>query len=106
VLDPVTKQLVDAADYVPPSHAIDAPIIADRIHEGQSIDVGDRVVDLGSRAKRRAFLKETGLVETSDCSRSWLESQSRERERAVERRIDASAEEAVRKLNHQRKWRE
>jgi hypothetical protein len=106
VWDEQAGRLVRAEDYRPPARALDAPIIADRIHEGTTLDDGERVRDLGSRRKRRAFMRETGLVETADCSRSWLEGQAKARERAAERRIDRSAEEAARKLYAQRKWRE
>lgn len=106
VWDAAAGNLVRAEDYRPPARALDAPIIADRIHEGTTFDDGTRVRDLGSRAKRRAFLREAGLVESSDCSRSWLESQAKRRERAVDQRIDASAEQAARKLYYQRKLRD
>ena len=106
VYDAAQGKCVPAEEYRAPARALDAPIIADRIHEGTTFDAGDRVVDLGSRRKRRAFLRETGLADATDCSRSWLESQAKQRERSVERRIDASAEAAARKLYHQGKMRD
>lgn len=106
VYDASLGKCVPADEYVPPARALDAPIIADRIHEGTTFHDGERVRDLGSRQKRRAFLRETGLAEASDCSKSWLESQTKQRERSVERRIDASAEAAARKLYHQGKLRD
>jgi hypothetical protein len=106
VQDPVTGEMVSADQYVPPVFARDAGVIADRIHEGTTFHDGERVRDLGSRRKRREFLRETGLADATDCSRSWLESQAKSRERAVERKIEQSAEQAARKLYANRKWRE
>lgn len=106
VYDVRQKRLVPADEYVPPSRALDAPIIADRIHEGTTFHDGDRVRDLGSRSKRRAFLRETGLAEASDYSGQYREKAAQARERTVDRRIDQSAEQAVRKLYHERKWKE
>ena len=106
VYDAKQGKCIPADDYHPEPVALNAPIIADRIHEGTTIDVGDRVVDIGSRAKRRAFMRETGLADASDCSKQWFESRGKAREREAERRIDASAEQAARKLYQQGKIRD
>jgi hypothetical protein len=106
VYDVRRKGLVPADEYVPPSRALDAPIIADRIHEGTKFHDGERVRDLGSRAKRRAFLRETGLAEASDYSASYRGAATQQRERAADHRIDRCADEAARKLYHQGKMRD
>lgn len=106
VWDAQAGRLVRADEYVPPVMALEAPVIADRIHEGTVFHDGERVRDLGSRQKRREFLRETGLAEASDFSPAYREKAGRERERAVERRIDESTEAAARRLYNQRKWRD
>ena len=106
VWDSASKSLVRAEDYRAPPRAVDAPIIADRIHEGTSLDVGDRVVDLGSRAKRRAFMRETGLAEASDYSTGYRESRKQGMERDVNRKTDAAFDAAARRLYHQGKLRD
>ena len=106
VWDPEAGCLVNACDYRPPVRALDAPIIADRIHEGTTLDDGDRVRDLGSRRKRREFLRETGLADAADYSPQYRERAAEVREREADRRVDASAEAAARKLHQERKWRE
>jgi hypothetical protein len=108
VMDPKTGKLVPSSEYrrTDGEAAIHAPIIADRLHEGTFFDDGDRKRDLGSRRKRREFLRETGLAEKSDASPSWLESRAKAREREADRRVDASAEQAARKLYHLGKMRD
>lgn len=106
IWDAEAGRLVRAEDYRPPAVKCGTGIIADRVHEGTVFDDGERVRDLGSRAKRRAFLRETGLAEASDYSAQYRETAAKQRERAVERRIDSSAEQAVRKLHQTGKWRE
>ena len=63
VWDPDAKCLVDAASYVPPARAVDAPIISGRIHEGVVAPDG---TDIGSRAKRKAWMAATGTVDYDD----------------------------------------
>jgi len=102
----VDGKLVSAEDYRPPARAVDAPIIADRIHEGTTLDVGDRIVDIGSRRKRRQFMRETGLVESSDCSKAWLAKQAAEKDKRADRATDNAFEQAARKLYNQGKLRD
>ena len=87
------------------SRAIDAPVIADRIHEGTVFDDGDRVRDIGSRRKRREFVREKGLEDASDASREWREAQVRDREREDNRKRHEAMEKAKRVLYAQGKWR-
>lgn len=105
IWDASVGKLVRAEDYVPPTRALDAPIITDRIHEGTTFDEGNRVVDIGSRSKRREFMKRTGLEDSGDVSKSWLENQKRERERHLDRVTDRAFDEAARKLHNERKLR-
>lgn len=106
VYDPEQGRCVPADEYHAPSRALDAPIIADRIHEGTVFHDGDRVRDLGSRSKRRAFLRETGLAEASDFSPAYRDRAAASRERQVERRVDGAADQAIRKLYQQGKVRD
>lgn len=106
VWDAVAGRLVSADEYRAPPVKCGTGILADRIHEGTTFHDGDKIRDLGSRAKRRQFMRETGMAEASDYSRNYREAKAKERERAIERRIDASAEAAARKLYHEGKWRE
>ncbi len=106
VWDPEAQKLVRAEDYCPPSMARDAPIIADRIHEGTHFDDGERVVDIGSRRKRREFMRRTGVEDAADASPQWFEGKRKEKDRQVDRSTDAAFESAARKLYSQGKIRE
>lgn len=55
--------LVSADEYVPPPLALDAPIMVGRCHEGQVAPDG---TDIGSRAKRAAWMKESGCADYDD----------------------------------------
>jgi hypothetical protein len=105
VWDEDAGKLVRAEDYRPQSMAVNASILADRIHEGTTFDEGSRVVDIGSRRKRREFMARTGMVESSDVSKSWLEGKQREKDRKIDRSTDAAFESAARRLYNQGKLR-
>ena len=102
---PALGRCVVASDYDPPLLAINAPIISDRIHEGVTHDTGEGVVDLGSRRKREAFKRETGLTDASDYGPGWRERRAAERERTQDRSTNDAVERAKRKLYQQGKWR-
>lgn len=106
VWDETRKELVRAEDYRPPPAKCGTGIMADRVHEGTFYDDGDRKIPIDSRAKRRAFMRERGVAESSDYSPQYREQAARRQERSVERRIDSCAEEAARKLYHQGKMRD
>ena len=106
IYDAELGRLVRAEDYRPPAQALNAPIIADRIHEGTTIHDGERVVDIGSRQKRRDFMRRTGLEDAGDASRSYLAGQRREQERAVERSTERAFDQAARKLHNEGKLRD
>lgn len=106
IWDEARKELVRAEDYRPPPRAVDAPIIADRIHEGTYFDDGERVRDIGSRRKRREFLRETGLAEASDYSSDYRSKAFDRQSREYDRKIEGAADEAARKLYYERKVRD
>lgn len=106
IYDEAAGRLVRAEDYVPPAHAVNAPIIADRVHEGTTFHDGERVVDIGSRQKRRAFMRERGLEDAGDASRSWLDGRKKDVERRADRSADRAFDEAARKLHNQGKLRD
>jgi hypothetical protein len=106
IWDAEQGRLVSAEQYRPTPRAVDAPIIADRIHEGTAWDDGERVRDLGCRRKRREFLRETGLSERSDYGPGWRERTQAQRGRDADRRADGAFDQAARKLYSQGKLRE
>jgi hypothetical protein len=105
VYDVRLRALVPADEYVPPARAVDAPIIADRIHEGTHFDDGSRVWNLGSRRKRREFKRELGVTDRSDYGPGWRERRLAEREQRTDRKTEAAFENAARKLYQQGKLR-
>ena len=106
IWDESKKELVRAEDYKPPPVKCGTAIMADRVHEGTFYDEGDRRIPIDSRTKRREFMRERGLAESSDYSAQYREQAQKRVEREVERKIDRSAEEAARKLYHQGKMRD
>jgi hypothetical protein len=106
IWDALQDCLVSAEQYRPTPRAVDAPIIADRLHEGTAWNDGERVRDLGSRRKRRAFLRETGAAERSDYGPGWRERTQAQRSRDADRRADGAFDQAARKLYNQGKLRE
>lgn len=104
VWDEAQRKLVQAEDYHAPERALDAPIIADRIHEGAFWDDGTRKRDLGSRRRRREFLKETGWCDHSDF-KEYRQQYPAQREREIAKSLDGAMEKAKRKLYQQGKWR-
>ena len=105
VWDETAKRLVPADEYRAQARALDAPIIADRIHEGTTFDDGERVRDIGSRRKRREFLREKGWEDATDASPEWRDGQVKAREREDDRSRRAAMERAARDLYRQGKWR-
>jgi hypothetical protein len=94
---------VRAGDYRPPARAINAPIIADRIHEGTVSPIDGS--DIGSRSKRRAHMKAHGVEDATDASPAWREGIKKEQERQDNRSRRAAMERAARQLYQQGKWR-
>lgn len=105
VWDAEAGRLVSAVEYAPPSRALDAPIISDRIHEGTTFDDGERVCDIGSRRKRREFMRARGLEDATDASPQYRENVRKQMERDDDRRRDAAFDAAARKFYAQGKLR-
>jgi hypothetical protein len=76
-------ELVPADSYVPPSRAVDAPIIADRIHEGTVSPIDGS--DIGSRAKRREHNRRHGVTDASDFSPGWYEGTRKSQRREADK---------------------
>ena len=80
VWDTEQGKLVPADEYRPPDRALDAPIMCDRFYEGVTATDG---TDIGSRRKRRQYMRDNGLVDADDCKGLW--NQARERRLEVRR---------------------
>lgn len=98
VWDPERKCLVDAASYRAPEKAKDAPIIADRLHEGTTFEIDGKRHDIGSRRKRRDFMRAVGVEDATDCSPRWLVEQAQEKERKADRVQESAFKRAAEKL--------
>ena len=104
VWDPQRKCLVRPSE-LRESRAIDAPIIADRIHEGTAFDFGNGLEDIGSRSKRRAAMKAHGVEDATDASPEWRASIRKQQEREDSKARRNAMEAAARVLYQQGKWR-
>ncbi len=103
IWDARRKEMVRAEDYEPEPMALNAPIIADRIHEGTISPIDGS--DIGSRAKRREHMKAHGVEDATDASPAFMERTRQENQRERDRRVESAAEKAVRKLYNEGKWR-
>lgn len=108
VMDPVTKQLVPRGDYRREERAVDAPIMAGRFYEGTTTTHCDedgkvRVVDLGSRDRHRAYLKETGLAPGTDYSPEWYARKRAGDEAAAKKAGRAAVERAFHDISEGRR---
>jgi hypothetical protein len=70
IWDESQQKLVRYEDYVPPSRALDAPIITDRHYEGARATDG---TDIGSRRKHQEYMKLNGLAPANDFSPSYYD---------------------------------
>jgi hypothetical protein len=93
--------LVPVEDYTPEPLAVNAPIIADRLHENQAFDDGERVWDIGTRRRRREMQRETGLADAGDFGPGWSERKHAEKDRHYDRRTHEAFDQAARKLYNQ-----
>lgn len=101
VYDERQQKLVPADEYVPPHSEDDAAfhVVSDRYMEGVHATDG---TDIGSRAKRRAYMQENGLADYDDFSPAYREGvkkdferqQDRERHQALKRAIYEHKERA------------
>jgi hypothetical protein len=78
VYDAAQGKLVSVDEYVPQTRALDAPIMVDRFMEGASTIDGQ---DIGSRAKRREYMRRNGVADASDVSSKWVQGRREEKER-------------------------
>lgn len=63
IWDAAQQKLVNVDEYVPPETALNAPIMVDRFMEGHVSQDG---VDIGSRRKRKDYMRATGVTDASD----------------------------------------
>lgn len=105
VWDAERKCLVRAEDYRPPPAKCGTEIMADRVHEGTFFDAGNGMEDIGSKSKRRQFMKAHGLEDATDATPEWRESIKKQQAREDAQRRRAAMERAARELYHQGKWR-
>jgi hypothetical protein len=83
--------------------AANAPIIADRIHEGTVSPIDGS--DIGSRRKRREHMKAHGVEDATDASPAWREGIKKQQEREDNQKRRAAMESAARHLYQQGRWR-
>lgn len=103
VWDAKQGRLVDADAYGPEPLALNAPILADRIHEGTVSPIDGS--DIGSRRKRREHMRAHGVEDATDITPAFRERQAKQREAQESRSVKAAMESAARKLYAQGKWR-
>jgi hypothetical protein len=82
IWDEAQQKLVRAEDYVPPAHAVNAPIMVDRFYEGTKSTDG---IDIGSRRKHRAYMKDRGLAPADDFSPGYYDRLKREQKREAQK---------------------
>jgi hypothetical protein len=70
VWDAAQGKLVSADEYQAPERAVDAPILSGRFYENTSTTDG---VDIGSRQKHRAYMRDRGLAPADDFSPGYYE---------------------------------
>lgn len=69
---------ISADEYVTPEEARNAPICVDRFMEGASTIDG---VDIGSRRKRKEYMRRNGVADSSDVSSKWVQGRREEKQR-------------------------
>jgi hypothetical protein len=94
IWDEAQQKLVRYADYVPPSHTLNAPIMTDRWYEGARTLDGD---DIGSRRKREEYMRSRGLQDGNDVKPEYYERARAEQAREEKGRRRAAIEEVVRR---------
>lgn len=91
IWDEAQQKLVAADEYVPPSRALDAPILAGRFYENTKATDG---TDIGSRAKHAAYMKANGIAAASDFSPAYYEGVRKAQELAAKRDRHATVDRA------------
>jgi hypothetical protein len=85
VWDEQARKLVPADEYRAPERAVDAPILSGRFYENTATTDG---VDIGSRQKHRAYMRDRGLAPADDFSPGYydrIRKQSQEQHRKERR---------------------
>lgn len=77
VWDAKQNRLVRAEEYVPEHRDERQPLYTDRHHEGTVATDG---TDIGSRAKRREYMKRNGLAEADDFKGVWAKTEAQKAE--------------------------
>jgi hypothetical protein len=95
VQDPETGELVPAATYVPPSHALDALVLAGRFYESTALPDGTVVQ---TRAQYREYMRTKGLTNASDFSPGYFDVVKRDRDREETRSLAAAVHEQVQRV--------
>ncbi len=92
IYDPEIGRCVRADQYQGRPEARSAPFMVDRYMEGASSVDG---VDIGSRQKRRRFMRERGVADAGDFGPDYSERVKHSDELAAEKQIRAAAEQHV-----------
>jgi hypothetical protein len=79
IWDEAQQKLVSAEEYEPPSHAVDGPIMSGRCNENLVAPDG---TDIGTRARRKAWMKATGTADASDYTQAWKKAAAEKAARA------------------------
>lgn len=95
VWDKQQNKLVRAEEYVPEHVDSRVPVLTDRHHENTVAPDG---TDIGSRAKRREYMKRTGYAEADDFKGVWNKANERRKEEA---RPDFVDHQRVREIENQ-----
>ena len=108
VWDEAQQKLVAVEDYRPPDRAVDAPIMVDRFYEGTTTMHADesgkiRQVDIGSRAKHRAYMKAHDLAPAGDYSPEWYAKKKAAEAEASRKASRAAVERAFYEISEGRK---
>src|SRR5512139_4103148 len=94
IWDAQAQKLVRAEDYVPPPAKAGTFVMCDRWMEGTRTADGE-AIDIGSRAKRNAYMRERGLADASDFSDGWYAKVQADKRREAKRSRRETVERAV-----------
>jgi hypothetical protein len=96
IWDEQAQRLVRAEDYVPPSLAVDAPVMVDRFYENTRATDG---TDIGSRRKHRQYMKDRGLAPADDFSPGYYAKLNAEKKRDQDRNRRETLARALYKID-------
>lgn len=92
VQDPVTGDLVDAASYVPPSEAKDAPVAVGRFYEGIALPDG---TVCQTRRQYSEYMRRNGVTAASDFSPEYRQQTQRTAELRDAREAERTVSDAI-----------